>query len=298
MLRVCSKRNANSHFAAIEAELLRLDWDSAMDALVPDWTRQNRADDFLELESNVRSYVDNNAVDLTNICKEYRREWEREGRVLKLADHLRCRHFPYERIITHLVNNAVTGKVVLSPPQLRRMEGNADKTALAEIHERITALSKTGTLLDAMTPLNLEDDKASAVNEGWTAHHTSCSNSHRCVLSGWFLLYHRLREANDKILTGAAGADGVLEATMTREVHPEREIRTWAEKWLALCAPGGENAKVERKNGEGTALLGGILPTDKLILTGVVKVLSLSKDEKSQRQSMELDQRVKEIFPE
>lgn len=302
LLRVCSDRNANSHFAAIEADLLRLDWIAAMDALVTDWKQQNRWDDFIELERNVRSYVDKNVIDLTHSCKGHVREWERGGAIYRqavtLADHLRFRHFPYDRIVSAMVHNAIVGKVVLSPHTMARMDGNENKIAMAEIHERILALSKAGTLLDAMVSCHLNEQGAKVNQEGWTVHHTSCSTFHRSVLSGWFLLYRQLREANKKILADAADPGGILEATPKLETHPEHEVRVWAEKWIELCTSGGSDAEDAAHSGEGKALLGGILPTDKPLLMGVVKILSMSKDAKSQMQSVELDQQLAGIFPE
>lgn len=300
---MCSERNANSHFAAIEAELLRLDWIDAMDALVTDWTQQKRWNDFIELERNVRSYVDKNTLDLAQICKEHVRQWERGGDVYRqsvtLADHLRFRHFPYERVVSAMVNNAIAGKAVLSPYTLARMGGNEQKIAMAEIHERIETLAKAGTLLDAMTSFTLDDNGAQRNgDDGWTVHHTSCSNSHRSVLSGCFLLYRRLREANKKILAASAAAGGILEDTTKPELHPEHAARMWAEKWIDLCTTGFKDTDTKAHSGGGQALLGGILPTDKPLLMGVVKVLSMSKDAKSQLQAVELDHQLTGIFPE
>jgi len=296
LLRVCSERNANSHFAAIEADLLRLDWKETMDTLVEDWTQKKRFDDIIELESNVRTYVNKNVIDLTLIEKECVREWERgkweQGKEVKknvsLSDHIRFHYFPYEEIITGFVNDAIAGKGILSSYEMKKTGGNKNKIAMAEIHGRIRVLSKAGKLLDAMTSLSPASD---ATHSGWTTHHTSCSKCYRSMLSGWFLLHRRLREANKKLLADADAAD-ILEATARLDIHPEQEAHVWAEKWIEFCTS-GHGAGGARK-----VLLGGISPSDKPLLMGVVKILSMSENAKRQTQSVELDRQLVALFPD
>ena len=153
LLRVCSSRNANPHFAAIEAELLRLNWKEAMDALVEDWVENNRWDDFIELERNVKSYVDKNLMDLCDNNPEHREGSEES---VTLLDHvLRSYHFPYEAIITKAVHHALAGKVILSRNKLQESEGDKNKKSLAELRERIAVLSDASKLLDARHALML-----------------------------------------------------------------------------------------------------------------------------------------------
>jgi len=293
LLRVCSERNANSHFAAIEADLIRLDWKETMDTLVGDWTQNKRFDDIIELESNVRTYVNKNVIDLTLIEKECVREWERgkweQGKEVKknvsLSDHIRFHYFPYEEIITGIVNDAIAGKGILSSYEMKKTGGNKNKVSMAEIHGRIRVLSQAGKLLEAMTSLSPASD---ATHSGWTVHHTSCSKCYRSMLSGWFLLYRRLREANKKLLADADAAD-ILQATARLDIHPEQEAHVLAEKWIEFCTSGHGARKV---------VLGGILPSDKALLMGVVKILSMSENDKRQKQSVELDRQLVGLFPD
>ena len=159
-----------------------------------------------------------------------------------------------------MVNRAVAGTYSLPPYEIKLIGGgdNANKIGMAEICGRIAMLSKGGKLLDAMTSFNADDGGSSGENAGengwfnedgsnngaiekgpsteanvhnnwWTVHHASYSDCHRRVLSGWFLLYRRLREANRKILADADPAE-VLEATEKLNVHPEHETHVWAER--------------------------------------------------------------------
>src|SRR5210317_1605865 len=123
LLRVCSSRNANPHFAAIESEseflhlectfvsfnpkscihhivcihtVLRLDWDKAMKKLVADWAKNKRYDEFVELEKNVKSYVDKNIP------------WLRLETVNYSNESILMQHFPYENIISNFVRYSIS----------------------------------------------------------------------------------------------------------------------------------------------------------------------------------------------
>jgi len=242
---------------------------------------------------------------------------------------------------------------------------------LAEIHERIRILDKAGKLLDAMS--NFEDADAGAANDGrtvgaadlpdgavgdaaaasdkeemtennkpkekqlgkWTTHHESCSACHRTVLSGWFLLYRRLREANKRLLEASDTAADVLKMTKGLEVHPEEEAYVWAKRWMDFCTATVSSGAAERSSGDvvrdvvgeddagnvvgddwweddeaapsqtkrrgggarvGTnekeVLLGGILPSDKALFLGVIRILSMSENDKRKIQAEELERRL------
>mmetsp|Transcript_13094 Transcript_13094/g.21386 ORF Transcript_13094/g.21386 Transcript_13094/m.21386 type:complete len:350 (+) Transcript_13094:432-1481(+) len=340
------------------ADLLRLDWKESMGALVHDWTspHQNNAkqrfDDFIELEHNVRTYVRKNITDLTHIEKSYVLEYKHANKgiierssSISLEDHIRFRYFPYEDLIVRIMNRAIgrDGEYVLSTHELNSIGGDEKKKPMAEVHGRIGLLARAGTLLDAMTSsfhdadgggdndngddTNDNEDKKLITSNNtynnnqhlWTIHHTSCSNCYRSVLSGWFLLYRRLREANRKILADDSELDAsdVLEATTKLDVHPEEEALVRAEEWIEFCctgvdaAAGGREAEEGGTGGEGagekgadgleggkTLLLGGILPSDKPLLMGVVKILSMSENSKRRMQAIELDEKLNELFPE
>lgn len=305
-----------------------------MDALLEDWTRRDRFDDVLELERNVRGYVDKNLIDLTHMETRSVREWEREVRTTgagwrgeasppsgSLFDHLRFHHFPYERIVADTVNRAIGGEYAFSLHELKTIgrEGeHGHKRSLVELHGRISLLSKAGKLLDAMARFGAneaaamtdDDDHDGEVtaerndnNHGWSNHHTSCSNCYRSVLSGWFLLFRRLRETNKRILSDArADAGDIFKATAKPTTHPEFEALVWAEKWIDFCTA-KDNRKEEGVDGEEcterageTLLLGGIVASDRPLLMGVVKILAMSDNGKHQAQSVELEKRLAELF--
>ena len=82
--------------------MLRLNWTEAMHSLVEDWTRKHRWDDLLELERNVRRYVQKNLADLINYHPEAAEEWRSrpELQSVSLGEHLfRSIHFPHEAIV-------------------------------------------------------------------------------------------------------------------------------------------------------------------------------------------------------
>mmetsp|Transcript_15668 Transcript_15668/g.25751 ORF Transcript_15668/g.25751 Transcript_15668/m.25751 type:complete len:295 (-) Transcript_15668:83-967(-) len=89
LLRICSSRNVNPHFAAIEGEMLRLNWDESMKNLVADWARNKRFDEFVELERNVKSYVEKNLPFITLDRCNYHTK-----------NSILLEHYPYESIIS------------------------------------------------------------------------------------------------------------------------------------------------------------------------------------------------------
>ncbi len=150
LLRVCSSKNVNAHFAAIEADLLRLNWIEAMNNLVNDWTstrstnnsnnhytgNNNRYGDFIELERNVQQYVSNNLKDCWHYhgddCLAFATSDDDDGASSSSSSSrgrgksssqlpllpsqsalLRLYLFPYERVITSAVHKAIVpGKMM------------------------------------------------------------------------------------------------------------------------------------------------------------------------------------------
>ncbi len=264
-----------------------------MAALVDDWSQKARFGDFLELERNVRSYVVKNMVDLKHYELGRVKEWE-EDEILQhsvtLEDHIRFHLFPYERVINGAVQHAISGRVVLSSIKMKEVGGDKYKLAMAELHERVLMLSRAGKLLDAMTSINQshndnEEGEAHSDNAtGWTDHHTSCSGCHRSLTSGWFILNRRLKESNRAMLLdrGASAAD-VLDATTKLDTHPEVEVYDWTKKWIDFV---GGNKGLQR----------GILDSDKPLVMGVVKVLTMSESSNSQEHSKELNEKIGPLF--
>lgn len=294
LLRVCSARNANPHFAAIEAELLRLDWKEAMDALVSDWQKDGRWDNLLELENNVRNYVDKNLPYLSLSFEDEDEMYDRtDGGMpsMKLVDRIRLDHFPYETIISGAVKHAISGDVILIPSQIKDSDLEMQKI-MAELYERISMLSNAGKLLDTMTNFELESGTEDETT--WTAHRTACSNCYRLVVSGWFLLWRRLREANKQMIEESEASE-VLKATSAIDIHPEEEIYVWSNKWIDFCTLRRE---VEGEESEDElTLLGGIAQKDKALMMGVSKMMSLSEKASVEARAAELNKQIELLFP-
>ena len=318
------------------ADLIRLDWKESMDALVDDWLQSKRFDNFVDLEQSVRKYVQNNLIDLKHDNPSCVREWERgSGRVggqqqqeveedqimkncISLSDHLRFHHFPYERVANQILHYSLSGVDVLSPRTKRELmmdDGNSNyknnKLAIAEIHERMRVLSKAGNMLELMTSFdsnsgtteqNLEGGEEGTISEvggGWSVHHTACSNVYKSVVSGWFLLYRRLKEANRKMLEESNAAD-IINASAKLHVYPEQEAYIWAMKWIDFCTSTPPTVNIseskEGKEAKAVVLVGGITSREEPLLRGVAKILSMTENAKRQDQSRKLDRRLDQLF--
>jgi hypothetical protein len=408
LLRVCSAHNANSHFAAIEADLLRLNWKVAMENLVNDWSytsgigggdgdgrstggsgsgSSHRYGDFIELERNVTNYVMRNLKD----CWHYHGDecvaaaigsgaagdsaaaggggreehGRRKGQLqpppslslqlpLSQSALLRLHLFPYERIITSAVHKAIAlGKKVggNSPTPSNADRDTAlggggggnnkqQRTMMTELQQRAQLLFHASQLLDAMSNILLhhdddddEDDTApnqtiipkSSSSASPTNHHTSCSNCHRLLLSGWLILYRQWKEWNRQMLADPLiSAKDVFDATSiftsstTNNIaaptdggdgasagggmqHPLREVHLWAKRWLDFCdATNGGSAS--RSSGSRQ----GVLPSDKALLDGIVTMFTTTsstleyhgvKNGKHQREYEALYDRINNLFP-
>ncbi|KAL3827177.1 hypothetical protein ACHAXA_006732 [Cyclostephanos tholiformis] len=300
LLRVCSERNANPHFAAIEADMIRLNWHDAMDDLVEDWSGKGRFGDFIELESTVRRYVCNNMIDLAHYERECSREWEDDGARLgragiALSDIIRHRLFPYERVVTASIRNAISAIAIVSPhSSTSTHRGGEDARVVAtSVREGIARMSTSGRLLDAMTAfdgtimMDDENDDDGIENgddglidddNGWTDQHEACSRCYRLIVSGWLLLHRRFGESNDVLMLGSSSlsAADIIGSTKKSDVHPQVETRVWTEKWIDFCdrrrhGGGGHAIPPERGASSGWR---GILPSDEPLLMGVARMIS------------------------
>ncbi|KAL9184842.1 hypothetical protein ACHAXT_002619 [Thalassiosira profunda] len=302
LLRVCSGRNANPHFASIEAEMLRLNWTEAMHSLVEDWTRKHRWDDLLELERNVRRYVQNNLTDLINYHPEAAGEWKNspELQSVSLGEHLfRSIHFPHEAIVARAAHHALAGEGLLSQRRAEELGDDADKLAGAELSERTRVLAQAGRMLAAMARFDDDDDddgltssaeEGDSAGSGWTLHHTACSDSFKRVVAGWFLLHRRQRELTESILARPAAAD-ILDSAAKFDAHPEHEAHAWTTRWIDFCT-----APQKGDGGTSVALRGGMTEADAPLLRGVARMLSLSENAKRRGRAMELERRVDGLF--
>ena len=95
-----------------------------------------------------------------------------------------------------------------------------------------------------------------------------------------------------------SNAVDILEATTKLDIHPEHEMLVCVSKWIEFCTSsngeeGGDEVKME---GEGRVLRGGISSSDKPLLAGIVKILSMSENAKSQKKSAQLDMQLNMLF--
>ena len=299
-----------------------------MEALVADWTQNDRWDDLIELESNVRMYVDKNLPFLTMNWKEDRNDRDSEGEVsmamqsIMTSDRVRMELFPYETIISSAVRAAISGNKEVSPEKSNDTDNKNIENEMVELQERMKVLSKAGTLIDSMTMVKVEPINATNEgsdhdvsidddgNDGWNIYYSSRSNCYRRVVSGWFLLWRQMRETNRKRVAKSAASD-IIKTTAKMEIHPDEETYLWAKKWINFCKHDHGNAVIdintEKENERGTkarekmyghVLLGGISPSDKPLFLGIVNMLSISENVKRQKQSAELDQEMKIVFPD
>lgn len=272
LLRVTSNRNLNKHFAMVEADMLHLNWDRAMKALVDDWTENNKWNSFVELENNVRAYVNNNLPFLILKWKKGEIELVGGNEGMQLSDRIRINHFPYEQVILSAAKHAISGSVLLESN--KHLGGRK----LAEIEARQAILRDVEKILSSMADFKFDQQFNSRLE--WTAHHQPCSTCFRLVVSGSFLMWRRLCDAGDA------------------EVHAinaaEEEMCSRAKKWLSFCTNGqvDEDGTIDiSKN-----IIGGIDQTDKALLMGIVKGLSLSKNPVHQAESSELKSIISDLF--
>eukprot|EP00804_Cyclotella_cryptica_P018796 CCRYP_020998-RB/>CCRYP_020998-RB protein AED:0.04 eAED:0.04 QI:90/1/1/1/0/0/3/877/363 len=276
LLRVCSSRNTNLHFAAVEADMLRLDWDATMGALVDDWIKSNKWSSFTELERNIRAYVDKN---LPFLVLKWRKDaaYDRDHAMksINIADRIRLSHFPYEKVISAAAKHAISGRVDFDPEN--NSGKKSDKTF--EPSARQAVLLEACKMLDPMT--NFKVDRQNSSQCEWTLHHSSCSNCFRLLVSGWFLMWRRMREADQPMLPKG-------------DVSAEEEMYNYVKKWISFCTRGED---VEKQNGTSIALIGGITHSDRPLLMGIATVLSLSKNNAQHSHSAELFKAIGDIFP-
>ena len=275
LLRVCSNRNVNLHFAAVEAEILQLNWDKAMKALVNDWVKGNKWSSFVELEENVRSYVNNNLPFLAPMWKT-----EKGGRVrindgMQLADRVRMNYFPYEQIISAATKHAISG-----PIQIDTKHKLGKK--VAEIKGRQIVLHHASKMLTSM--MDFEMERQSNVTSDWTAHHESCSTCLRFIVSGSFLMWRRLQDVEQQL---QMSEDGVL---------AEEEMHKYAMKWLSFCSNGQAVEDEDEVLQVGDGLIGGITQSDKSLLMGIAVGLSQSTNTDHKEKSTDLRKIVDEFF--
>lgn len=234
--------------------MIRLNWDESMKKLVADWTKNRRFEEFLELERNVKSYVDNN---LPFIKLEKESYLTKEGILIQF--------FPYESIISSLVRFSVSfSSTNNSTLKFDRIESNI---AMNDLQKRMETLKTAGLLLEAMSTLEThqtdDDSNGSEAADIQYPYYKSCMSCYRLVVSGWFLLFRRQKALHDKIIAELNATDA-LQATSKVKTHPDSEAFEWAKKWISF------NSKLGS---------GGIMTSDKELLIGILKVLSPHRQE-------------------
>ena len=269
-----------------------------MNALVEDWSQKQRYDDFIELESNVRTYVSKNILDLTHYENESVREYENSHALqhtMGMEDYIRYNMFPYERIILGAIKHSISGKIIFSNYKVGELGGDTNKLALAEVQERILQLSRDGRLLGAMTSVekkkknqqspnhsdeeNVDDEKGANTSIEATHYHISCSNCYRSLVSGWFLLYRRLKK-----VTTMMNGDMNTTVESKEDIQPEHEMHSRVCKWIAFCNKVSDNDQVL------------LSEKDMPLLMGVAKVLSKSEQVGRQIQAAELQKQIEKLF--
>ena len=231
------------------ADMLRLDWQHAMNDLNEDWSKKGRFDDLVELEGNVRKYVSNNMADLAYYESECTWEWEKRGVDLArcgiaLSDLIRHRLFPYERVVAASVRYALSAVDV---------ESRSNDASC--VREGIARMSTSGKLLDAMTAFDgtMDGIDHEGIGEGCGPidTHAACSRCFRLIVSGWYQLAAIGRGPDDT----------------TSDIRPEVETSVWAERWIDFHD--------RRRSGRSRATSGGlILPSDEPLLAGAARMIS------------------------
>ena len=273
-----------------------------MNALVEDWSQKQRYDDFIELESNVRTFVSKNILDLTHYENESVQEYENSHALqhtMEMEDYIRYNMFPYERIILDAIKHSISGKIIFSNYKVGELGGDTNKLAFTEVQERILQLSRAGRLLGAMTSVEKKkkkkkemkqkspkgdeedvDEEGANTSIEATHYHISCSNCYRSLVSGWFLLYRRLKK-----VTTMMDADMNTTVESKEDIQPEHEMHSRVCKWIAFCNKVSDNDQVL------------LSEKDMPLLMGVAKVLSKSEQVGRQIQAAELQKQIEKLFP-
>ena len=273
LLRVCSNRNINLHFAAIEADILQLNWDKAMTALVHDWIKQNKWNQLMELESNVKLYVQNNLPFLVLSWKNEQKGFYDDNAGMQLSDRIRMSHFPYERVVLAIAKHAISGPVLYdTKSSLGRLT--------AEIEARKRVLRDACKMLSSMIDFRMDPQ---VHHQRWTMHHESCSTCFRLIVSGWFLMSRRMRDTTPLSFSG-------------ENPSVEEEMYNHAKKWLVFCTTGRVSGNQNEIPEVGEAFVGGITEADRALLLGIAKGLSLSKNTEQQSQASEMSKIIDELL--
>ena len=220
---------------------------------------------------------------------------------------------------------------------------------MSELHQRAQLLSHASQLLDVMSKLllrnnsnynidDIDDNNADATatehdifpksSSVWTNHHTSCSNCHRLIVSGWLILHRQWKEWSRQMLDDPSmSAKDIFNATSIFATttddndcnddggvhHPQREVHVWATRWLDFCEyddkindvlVGGDYSSFGTRRG--------IMKSDQALLHGVVAMFATSifsssssstleyhhvKNEKHQQEYEALYRRINNLFP-
>ncbi len=241
-----------------------------MKKLVADWAKNKRFDEFVELERNVKSYVEKNLPFIT---------LDRDNNHTNSSVLLE--HYPYENIISSCVRFAISapdkGSVDATSD---KFDKNEAKMAISDLQKRMEALATAGKLLEALT-LTLETEQTDDGDEAadmLNSYYKSCTNCYRLVVSGWFLLFRQQKILNDKIIAELNASD-ILSTTSKLKTLPDGEAYAWANTWMSFNSRSGR---------------GGILPSDEPIFRAISKVLLTNR----QDVASEFNEKLKQLFPE
>lgn len=239
--------------------------------LVADWAKSKRFDEFVELERNVKSYVEKN---LPFITLEGEDAYHTKSSVL-------LEHYPYETIISSCVRFAITAcdKGSEDAPS-NKFDTNEAKITIFDLQKRMEALATAGKLLEALTS-TLETEQADDGDEAVDAlnsYYKSCTNCYRLVVSGWFLIFRQQKSLHEKIIAELNASD-ILSTTSKLKILPDGEAYAWANTWISFNSRSGR---------------GGILSSDEPIFRAISKVLLTNRQE----MASDFDKKLKQLFPE
>ena len=238
-----------------------------MKKLVADWAKNKRFDEFVELERNVKSYVEKNLPFII---------LDRDNHHTKTS--ILLEHYPYESIISSCVRFAITAPERETADSTdKKLDKNEAKIAIVDLQKRMEALLTAGKLLEAISALETqqteeEDEQAADLLH---SYYKSCTNCYRLIVSGWFLLSRQKKVLHEKIMTEMNASD-ILSATSNLKILPDEEAYAWANTWISFNAKSGE---------------GGIMPSDKPIFLAIQKVLQPNDT------TSEFADKLKELFP-
>ena len=138
-----------------------------MKKLVADWAKNKRFDEFVELERNVKSYVEKN---LPFIILDRDNDHTKNSILLE--------HYPYETIISSCVRFAITAPERENADSTdKKFDKNEAKIAIVDLQKRMEALLTAGKLLEAMSALETQQTEENEKAADMLTHITNLAQT-------------------------------------------------------------------------------------------------------------------------